>query len=69
MTRLLGESDKTYKDKARLIAQRQLHQSSQRVPSKEAVESLARKILDARVLAFYLSGALSFGLAYLSTVV
>lgn len=69
MARLLIESDKEYKEKARLIAHRQLHQSLKRVPSKEEVEGLTRKIMDGRVFVFYFSGALSFALAYLSTVV
>lgn len=69
MVRLLIESDKDYKETSRTLALRILNAEKKKIPSKEELESFARRILEGRVFVFYFSGALSFALAYLSTVV
>lgn len=68
MTKLMGDKDRHYLDKARGLAATRLKKRRNKEPKKGEVEILAEEICQARLFAFYFSGALAIALGFLSSV-
>lgn len=67
MTKLMGDKDRYYLEKARGLAVERLKKLRKREPKKGEVEILAEKISQARLFTFYFSGALAIALGFLSS--